>query len=145
MPLLDDLKTYLIAQSVGIVGSVTAGVVPPLSPAGIYVGQMPDVVNAGLVLFEYAGAAPDFVLDDPTVHVEHPRFQLLVRHPTFATGRALMETAYNKLSRIVNQTLGSTKYLRVASLQPPFQLDPPQDAQGRWEWRCNFQASKALG
>ena len=133
MPLLDDVATQLETAGCGTVGTT------------IFVGQMPDSVDAGLVLNEYGGAPPEFDLSDPGVHYELPHFQVFCRHTVYATGRALIESAYVALAKVVNQTLTSTQYLRIEPIQAPFQVNPPQDAQGRWEWFCNFQTQKALG
>ncbi len=134
MPLLVDIGAYLQA-----VGAGTLAV-------SIFEGQMPDSCDRGLLLSEYGSEPPDFTLaDDPGVHREHPRFQLFCRHTDYTTGRALIELAYEQLSTIVNITIGSAFYLRVEPLQSPFSVNPPQDAQGRWEWFCNFRAWKYLG
>ena len=106
---------------------------------------MNDDCNAGLSLHEYGGAEGDYTLLVAGAYIERPRFQVYCRHTVYATGRALVEAAYVALATVVNQTLTSTKYLRISPLQSPFQLDPPQDAQGRWEWMFNCQAEKALG
>ena len=108
---------------------------------------MADDCNAGLKVAGYGSEAPDFVLGDPGVHIEHPRFQLFCRHTDFDSGLALIEKAYELLAAVVNQTLvtNGAKYLRIEPLQSPFQLEPPQDAQGRWEWFVNFRTEKALG
>jgi hypothetical protein len=133
MPLLTDVATFLASRGVGTVGTT------------IWTGQMPDTCNAGVVLSEYGGAPPDFTLDDAGVHLEWPRFQAMVRHTDYVTGRALIESVYEILATVVNQTLVATKFLRIEPVQAPFPDKPPQDAQGRWVWFCNFQAMKALG
>lgn len=133
MPLLEDVATFLASNGCGTVGTT------------IWRGQMPDDCNAGLSIHEYGGAEPDYTLLVSGIYIERPRFQVYCRHTVRATCRALIETAYVALSKVVNQTLTATTYLRVEPLQQPFSLEPPQDAQGRWEWRCNFQAEKGLG
>ena len=132
MPLLADLGTFLAANGAGTVGTT------------IFEAQMPDDA-IGLCLNEYGGESPDYVLNDAGVHIEHPRFQVYCRHTNYATGRALIETAYEALATIVNQTIGSGFYLRVEPLQAPFSVKPPQDALGRWEFFVNFRTEKALG
>jgi len=133
MPLLSDVGTYVAANGGGSVGTT------------IFEGQVPDDMNAGIGLFEYPGAPPDYSLDDPGVHIEKPRFQVYCRHTDYTTGRALIETVYEALAKVVNQALSGTTYLRIEPLGSPFQLTPPRDGQGRWEWRCNFTTEKALG
>lgn len=133
MPLLTDIGTFLAANGCGTVGTT------------LWEAQMPADVDAGICLSEYGSEEPEYTLHVSGVHIEHPRFQVYCRHTDFVTGRALIETAYRALATIVNQTLTATTYLRVEPLQSPFQVNPPQDAQGRWEFLCNFRVEKALG
>ena len=133
MPLLVDVGTYGAANGGGTVGTT------------IWEGQMPATVDAGVCLNEYAGAEPDYVLSTAGVYVERPHFQVYCRHTNYATGRALIETWYQLLAAVVNQTLTGVKYLRIEPVQQPFSVNPPQDAQGRWGWFCNFRAEKELG
>lgn len=133
MPLLVDIGTYGAANGGGTVGTT------------IYEGQMPAEVDAGICLNEYGSEEPEYVLDVSGVYIEHPRFQVYCRHTDFATGRALIETWYRALALIVNQTLSGVKYLRVEPLQSPFSVNPPRDAQGRWEWMFNCRTEKELG
>jgi hypothetical protein len=131
--LLEDVATFLQSSGCGTVGTT------------IWRAQMPDDCNAGISIHEYPGAEADYTLLVAGVYIERPRFQLYCRHTVRATGRSLIETAYLALATVVNQTLTSTKYLRIEPLQQPGNFDPPQDVQGRWEWFCNFQAEKEVG
>jgi hypothetical protein len=133
MPLLADTGAYLATNGAGTVGTT------------IFEGQMPADVDAGICLNEYGSEEPEYTLDDAGVHIEHPRFQVYCRHTDYDTGRALVEVAYQALAKVINQTLGSTKYLRIEPIQSPFSVNPPQDAQGRWEWMFNCRTEKALG
>ena len=133
MPLLVDVGNFLASNGAGTVGTT------------IFEAQMPATTDSGICVNEYGAMEPDYVLDVSGVYIEHPMFQVYCRHTDYATGRALIETAYQALATVVNQTLGSTKYLRIEPVQNPFSVNPPQDAQGRWEWFCNFRATKALG
>ncbi len=133
MPLLVDVGTYLAANGAGTVGTT------------IFEAQMPADTDVGICLNEYGSETPEFTIDTSGVYIEHPRFQVYCRHTDFATGRALIETAYQALAKVVNQTLTATKYLRIEPLQSPFSVNPPQDAQGRWEWMLNCRTEKALG
>ena len=133
MPLLVDVGTYGAANGGGTVGLT------------IFEAQMPADVDAGVCLNEYGSEEPEYVLSTDGVYIEHPRFQVYCRHTDFTTGRALIETWYRALALVVNQTLTATKYLRIEPLQSPYSVNPPQDAQGRWEWFCNFRTEKELG
>lgn len=133
MPLLTAIGAYGAANGGGTVGTT------------IFEGQMPSTVNAGICLNEYGGQEPDYVLGVDGVYTERPHFQVYCRHTSYAAGRALIETWYQALAKIVNQTLSGTKYLRVEPIQPPFSVNPPQDKQGRWEWMFNCRVEKELG
>jgi len=141
MPLLADVATFGAANGGGTVAVNWAGA------AGNYIfeAQMPAECDTGVVLSEYGSEEPEYVLSTSGVYIEHPRFQVQCRHTDFATGRALIETWYRALATVVNQTLGSTKYLRIEPLQSPFSVNPPQDKQGRWEWMFNCRTEKELG
>jgi hypothetical protein len=141
MPLLTDIGTFMASNGCGTVAVGWGGAAGNF----IFEGQMPADCDTGFCLNKYGGAEPDYVLNVAGVYVEMPHFQVYCRHTDFATGEALAETAYQALATIVNQTLTATKYLRVEPLQSPFQVSPPQDAQGRWEWMFNCRAMKALG
>jgi hypothetical protein len=133
MPLLVDIGAYGAANGGGTIGTT------------IFEAQMPPDLDAGICLNEYGSEEPEYVLSTAGVYIEHPRFQVYCRHTDFTTGRALIETWYRLLAAVVNQTIGSTKYLRVEPLQSPFSLNPPQDALGRWEWFFNCRTEKELG
>ena len=141
MPLLKDIGTFLAANGGGTVAVGWGGAAGNF----IFEGQMPADCDTGICLNGYGGEEPEYVLDVSGVYVEKPHFQVYCRHTDFDTGLALIETVYQALATIVNQTLTATKYLRVEPLQPPFSVQPPQDSRGRWEWMCNFRAEKALG
>ena len=134
MPLSIDVPNLLAANSLGVIGTT------------LFEGQMPDTA-IGLLLNEYGSEPPTFVVgpQTPGVYIEQPRFQIYCRHTDYATGRALIESAYELLSTIVNQLLGTTLYLRIEPLQSPFSVNPPQDAVGRWEWMVNFRVMKEVG
>lgn len=133
MPLLVDVGTYVASNTTLVVGTT------------LFEGQMPAEVDAGVCLTEYGSEPPDFVLSSAGVYLERPRFQAYCRHTDYATGRAMIDALYLALSQVVNQTLTATVYLRIEPLQSPFQVTPPRDAQGRWEWFCNFRAEKEPG
>lgn len=129
---LDDLGAYLAAQGVGTVGAtIFLGVGLPENPA------------ACLALKEYGGRAPDFTLPATAgVSTEYPRVQVIARDTTYALARARAEAAYEALSKVVNQTLTTTRYLRVEPLQPPG--SPALDGNGRTVISFNVECEKVL-
>jgi hypothetical protein len=126
--LLDDLKAYLVAQSVAATGV-------------IFLETLPPTPDACLALIEYGGAAPDFTLPATTgIATEHPRVQVLSRALTHVAARASAELAYKALAKVANQTLTATRYLRVEPLQSPFLLTV--DANNRPVYAMNVETEK---
>jgi hypothetical protein len=75
------------------------------------------------------------------VRIEYPRFQVMVRHSTFATGRLLLEQIKRALIAVGNESLSGVRYLTIDALQSnPMQL--PRDDNQAWRWTMNFQAMK---
>lgn len=129
---LDDLGAYLAAQGVGTVGAtIFLGVGLPAAPA------------ACLVLKEYGGRAPSFTLPATSgISTEYPRVQVIVRSTTYALARATAEAAYKAFAKVANQTLTSTRYLRVEPLQAPG--TPILDENGRTVISFNVECEKVL-
>jgi hypothetical protein len=106
--------------------------------------SMPDKPNACACVYEYPGLAPDFVLGQTAIDVEHPRLQIAFRGAPgdHATPRALAETAYRACAAASNTTLSGTKYFELKPLQTPHKLR--QDANDRPVIGFSVQASKVL-
>lgn len=124
--LLDEIRTFLLASDV----------------TPVYLANLPPTPADVVALYEYAGLAPEYVLDDPLMSVERPRFQIVARSASHATARLTLERAYRALGRVANQTIGGTWYRRIRPLTSgPTELEPDNS---RTVLAWNFEAEKGL-
>lgn len=131
MAVVEDLGAALATAGVGAVGST------------LFYNQMPSAPHNCVVLHEYSGNAPEFALPSTGgVATEHPRVQITSRATTEAIARSKAQTAYETLAKVANQTLTTTRYLRVEPLQAPFFLR--KDENERWLFVFNVEVEKAL-
>ena len=115
---LSDLVDHLEAQGVG-----TAGV-------DLFWGRRPEEPTSCGVLIPYAGLAPEHEFGADEVSRELPRAQFSWR----ADKPDMIEAAFTKaqeafdvLSSIHVQTIGTTKFYKVAALQSPFLISEEGD------------------
>lgn len=124
--LLDNIGAYLAANSVGTVGST------------IFLGDMPEMPNDLIALFEYAGDPPDDTHDGK--HYENPGLQVRVRGVSYSTVRAKIADIENLLHTLANRHLSGTRYLFIRAVQSPFPIG--RDQQKRVELVQNFIVTK---
>jgi hypothetical protein len=113
----------------------------------LFSGGLPPTPSECCALVEYGGMDPLRTQNEGAVPssaqgAEQPRFQLLVRAADYEAGRNLIQSIWNVLDAIVNRDVNGTFYQRVAALQSPFMLE--RDANDRWIFIANFQASKGV-
>jgi hypothetical protein len=134
--LLDDMMVWLEANTEFVPGTdLFEGLVP--QRAGT---DTPDVVVS---LFEYAGPQPDYTFGPATLPaIAHPRIQVITRGASedYVTARNNCETIVRSLEQIVNTTVNTTGYLRVARLQEPFMAF--RDAARRVFFSCNLEVMR---
>jgi hypothetical protein len=134
--LLAEIGVYLAAQSVSVPFNTTL-----VRAGNLFEGELPADPVVAIALVEYGGMPPELAMGAETVRLEQPRFQLKLRHTTFATGRLLIEQAKAALIAIGNESLSGVRYLTVTALQSnPNQM--PRDENRRWIWTMNFEAIK---
>jgi hypothetical protein len=127
----DELGAYLATLGHGTMGTT------------IFVDGLPSSPDACVALIEYPGVAPNFTLPATAgVQTEHPRVQVLCRNTTHTLARGKAEDIYRALAKVVNQTLGSTRFLIVAPLQSPGV--PVRDGNNRIVFSFNVECEKAL-
>lgn len=130
MGLLDDLGGYLDTQ----LGSLTAG-------TNLFYGRLPDDPDVCVALVEYGGEPPVSVMGATVFPVvEQPRLQVLTRAAGYASASSLAVSVWAVFEGVVNSTIGSTRYHRVAGLQNPFPLE--RDSQDRVVFAQNFKVSR---
>ena len=116
MALLDEVRSYLIAQSVGVAGSTADWVVSR--------GFAPPSPNRVLVIFETGGLQDELHEANP---VTRPSFQLYARGNSvgdYATARAKLESAQTAFIAVgpATTSLGGRKYVCIVPQSQPISL-----------------------
>lgn len=99
----------------------------------IFIGHLPDTPNNAVVVIDTFGDAPD-----PSLPIENPRFQVLVRNTAYSTGRAKLDAIMTALHKLANVTLGSTYVYAVLANSGGGHIG--RDEAGRDEFSMNFRA-----
>lgn len=121
--LLDDIASYLQQQGI----------------TDIYKGYMPDQPDNVVVLFEYAGEAPELVMGGDNT-TERPGLQVRVRDKSYPAGRARIQAVVDALHGLSNVVLGNKRYLLIRANQSPASLG--LDGNNRSEFVVNFSVIK---
>lgn len=130
MTLLSDLGGYLDTQS----SSITLG-------TNFFYSTIPESPDICVALIEDSGVSPVFTQGTNGLPViERPQVQILVRHTSYETGRALIESLYRILTQIANQSISGTTYLRVAAIATPTMIE--RDDNRRCLFTCNFDVQR---
>lgn len=131
MGILDDIGTHLDST----VGALTLG-------TNLFLSRLPDDPDTCVAVFEYSGDAPMSTMGgDGFPPIEQPRIQLLTRAAGYSTAHDLASTCWVALEQVLNETLTSTTYLRVAANQSPFPLE--RDTSDRVIFAQNFRVQRA--
>jgi len=137
--ILDDVATYLVAQTTLTVGGTTG----TLGKA-IMLDTEPDTIA---VLFETGGGASEYAFSTSTgtvaVVYEQPNLQLLSRSTTYTQARTVAETVYTTLNGLGTTTMTGTRYLSVDAVQSPFSIG--RDDNERYLVSVNFRVKKEVG
>lgn len=123
---IEELANYLAGQGLGTVG------------VDVFWGEYPDSPVQCTALMEYPGRGGDYIQERKRVALEYPRVQVVARAANYATGRQLIENAYQILDNVVNTTVYGTRYLKVMPLQAPFLHD--RDANRNVLFAFNVEA-----
>lgn len=115
MPMLEDIGAYL--QQTGVVTMAQ----------NCFVGEIPEGIHTAAMLRQYSGIPPDRMANSI-----RPGLQVVVRTSAYAQGLTLATSIFNKLYLIGDELsgepdslpagveIGGTKYLRVDTLETPF-------------------------
>lgn len=140
--ILDDLATYLAAQSTAFTVGATGNLVKGIS---LDAATVPNTLAA---LYETPGSPTTFVFSTSTGSVgvvwERPSIQLLSRSTSYQTARNKAETAYALLDGLNQKNLPTstgTLYNEIVAAQPPFLLQ--RDESDRYIVAVNFEVRKA--
>jgi hypothetical protein len=130
--ILDEVATYLDTQLV----TLTAG-------TNLFAGTLPETPIECVALFENLSMPPVETHGDGTRPViEKPRLQVIVRSTNYSSGRVLIDSVWEQLQVVSNDTLSGVRYFRIASSDSPTLLN--RDANQRPLFSCNFDVWKEL-
>jgi len=135
MSVLDDLGVLIETEGLATVGT------------NLFLGHLPSSPSECCALLEYGGEQPlrnqsEGAARSGAQSGERPRIQLLCRSEAYSTGRSLIQSMWSKLDGVVNQTINSNAYVRIASLQSPFLIE--MDENHRYLFGVNFAVTKAV-
>ena len=100
-----------------------------------------DSPDTCVAIYETMGQSPDDTFGGSTVPVfENPRIQVVARATAYADSASLAADIWTQLQKVDNETLASTRYQRIESVQSPFALD--RDQRERMVTVCNYQVQK---
>jgi hypothetical protein len=129
--LLDDIGTYLVAQSVGTLQT------------DMFLGWMPDTPDACVAVMEGIGdEALETFGSTSATNIERPGLQILCRgaKDDYDAPRIKAEAAKDALQDVTNQSLSGTLYQRISMRQPPSMIG--RDENGRILISVNFNVHK---
>lgn len=120
------------------------------SSAGLlFEGQLPDNVSYGIGIMETGGFFSEHTMGPspagigaPKAKIERPRFQALVRSPTYAVARARVQDIFNLCDGLQARTINGTLYQWVSAVQSPRDLGRNLNQQS--EFSVNFDVMKAV-
>ena len=134
MTLLTDIGTFLNDATVST-QNLTLG-------TNLFLGREPDSPDTCVAIYEPSGSEPIDTFGDNTAPVlAIPNLQVRCRATTFATAESLSNDIWTLLTKVINETLTSTRYLKVSPNQTPFNLT--RDSHDRSIFVCNFTVIKA--
>ena len=132
MTLLTDIGNHLNTATIPT-QDLTLG-------TNLFLGRLPEDPDTCVTLYQTGGLAPDDQFGTAAPKIENPGFQIRVRADGYATGEALAADVWGVLVLVANQTLTSTRYLRLEAEQSPFPLE--RDIRDRIIFVMNFTAVK---
>ena len=110
------------------------------SAVTLFADEMPDAPVECLVVQDYPGRAPEYILGQALPNLEFYSVQVKVRAATKTAARTLIRSAYNALAPIRNQTVGSAFWLKATPLQQPSFLS--MDANRKPSYVFNMEIEK---
>ena len=134
MTMLNDIGTKLAAATIST-QDLTLG-------TNLFLGRLPESPDTCVAIYQYAGLRPIDQLGTAAPNLEQPSLQVRCRATSYATAEALANDIWGVLVVILNQTLTSTRYLRVEPQQSPFPLE--RDTQDRIIFVANYNVTKEV-
>lgn len=132
--MLDEIGTYLAANSIGTLGT------------NLFKGLLPDLPDACVALYETGGLEPIRAMRSAPGQpvASRPRLQVVCRNTQYeyAAARAKAQAIYVLLEGLGDTTLSGTRYLWIGAVQEPFLMG--RDDAGRVQVAQNFDVTKEL-
>jgi|TARA_R110002020_G_scaffold175414_7_gene367303 hypothetical protein len=132
MTMLSDIGTKLAAASIST-QDLTLG-------TNLFLGRLPESPDTCVAIYQTGGLAPIDQLGTAAPNLEVPGLQVRCRAASYSTGEALANDVWGVLVLILNETLTSTRYLRIEAQQSPLPLE--RDTQDRIIFVANYYVTK---
>jgi len=132
MTVLLDVATHLAAATIPT-QDLTVG-------TNLFLGRLPESPDNCVAIYQSGGSAPSDQFGTAAPALDNPALQIRVRASSYATAEALASDVWGVLVLVANQTLTSTRYLRLEANQSPFPLE--RDSQDRVVFVANFNIVK---
>lgn len=135
MGMLEEIRTYLIAQNVGVDSATKDWCV--------HLKKKQAVRHAVVVVYETGGTRPDMGFGSSTPRFKFPGLMVHTRGEPedYDNPRARILLAYNALIAVSpSSPLSGTEYQMILANQEPFPMG--QDELERYEFSCNFSVQK---
>lgn len=110
MSIANEAIEFLAREGVGEVGTT------------LFSDEMPPDPAECVVVTDYPGRAPEYVLGQALPSIEYYRAQVRARGATKAAGRVLIRNAYNAFAVVRNQDVGTEFWLSALPQQQPARL-----------------------
>ena len=108
-----------------------------------FYGFLPESPDNAVAIYENSGVSSIFTQGTVnTPAIERPQLQFLVRNTSYETGIALANSLYLFITAVANQTINSTRYLRVVAISNPSVIE--RDQSKRIIFTCNFDVQRLL-
>lgn len=134
MTMLNDVGTKLAAATIPT-QDLTLG-------TNLFLGRLPESPDTCVAIYQFAGLGPMDQLGTAAPNLEVPSLQVRCRATSYATAEALANDIWGVLVVILNETLTSTRYLRIEPQQSPFPLE--RDTQDRVIFIANYNVTKEV-
>lgn len=131
--LLADLGAYLVTNGLGTLGT------------DIHLGILRDSPDVATGLFELPGGLSlDTMESTGRPSIITPRLQVLTRAASedYEASKARADAVWDLLTRVVNQTINGTYYVRIEATDTPAPLD--RDDDKRVLFVANYRVHRAV-
>lgn len=126
--LLDDVGTFVASAA-----NLTLG-------TNLFLSLMPDQPDDCTVIYEFTGMAPAYSMGRDLPAIEMPRIQVVCRSTSYSSARTRIDSIWQALQGIRDETLTATTYLAFTALGSPEPL--ARDASQRERIGATFQVWK---